>query len=66
MNGSSWWCCCGAYIGYQGGIPGFKGIVKSGYLNLYIRITNDILKGNIDNFLKFFKKSILSTQIIEK
>ena len=65
-NGGSWWCCCGSYTGYQGGIPGFNGVVKSGYLDLYIRISEEMLKGEIGDNLKFFKKSILSAQIIEK
>ena len=65
-NGNTWWNCCGSYTAYSGGIPGFTGIVKSGYLDLYIRIPEDVLKGNIEDFLKFFKKSILSTQFLEK
>lgn len=36
-NGSSWWCACGSYTAYQGGIPGFGDIVKSGYLDLYAK-----------------------------
>lgn len=36
-NGSSWWCACGCYTAYQGGIPGFVYVVKSGYLDLYAK-----------------------------
>lgn len=36
-NGSAWWCACGSYTAYQGGIPGFGDIVKSGYLDLYAK-----------------------------
>lgn len=36
-NGSSWWCACGCYSAYLGGIPGFGDVVKSGYLDLYAR-----------------------------
>lgn len=36
-NGSSWWCACGSYTAYQGGIPGFGSVVKSGYLDLYAK-----------------------------
>lgn len=36
-NGSSWWCACGSYTAYQGGIPGFSDVVKSGYLDLYAK-----------------------------
>ena len=65
-NGNTWWNCCGSYTEYNGGIPGFTGTIKSGYLDLYIKIPEDILKGNIENNLKIFKKSILSNQFIEK
>ena len=65
-NGNTWWCCCGSYTSYNGGIPGFTGVIKSGYLDLYIRIPQEMLKGNIGAFTKFFSKSILSTQFIEK
>lgn len=37
-NGSTWWCCCGSVSAYQGGIPGFGGVVKTGYIDLYIRV----------------------------
>ncbi len=36
-NGSLWWCACGTYTAYQGGIPGFGDVVKSGYLDLYAK-----------------------------
>lgn len=65
-NGNTWWNCCGSYTKYSGGIPGFTGIIKSGYLDLYIKIPEEILKGDIDKNLKIFKKSILSNQFIEK
>ena len=66
MNGDSWWCCCGCYTAYQGGIPGFTGTVKTGYLDLYIKIPNEMIKGNIADFVKFYAKSILTNQLIEK
>ena len=65
-NGATWWCCCGSYTAYQGGIPGFCGVVKSGYIDLYIRIPDEMMKGNFENFVKFYRNSILSTQLIEK
>ena len=65
-NGSTWWCACGSYTAYSGGIPGFNVVIKSGYLDLYIRISEEMLKGEIGDNLKIFKKSILSTKIIEK
>ena len=66
MNGDSWWCCCGCYVAYQGGIPGFTGTVKTGYLDLYVKIPNEMIKGNIADFVKFYAKSILTNQLIEK
>ena len=37
-NKATWWCACGAYSAYNGGIPGFRDVVKSGYIDLYVRI----------------------------
>lgn len=65
-NGASWYCCCGSWSAYSGGIPGFEGIVTTGYLDLYIKIPADNLKGNIDNICEFFPKSIKTNQLIEK
>lgn len=64
-NSNVWWGACGCYTPYQGGIPGYSVVVTSGYLDLYIRIPEEILNGNFEGFLKFFKKSILSTQLLE-
>lgn len=36
-NGDTWWCACGCYSVYQGGIPGFGNVIKSGYLDLYAK-----------------------------
>ena len=36
-NGSTYWCACGSYTKYNGGNPGFKDIIKSGYLDLFVR-----------------------------
>lgn len=35
---NTWWCACGCNTAYQGGIPGFYGNVKTGYLDLYVRV----------------------------
>ena len=64
-NSNVWLGACGCYTPYQGGIPGYSVVVTSGYLDLYIRIPEEILNGNFEGFLKFFKKSILSTQLLE-
>jgi hypothetical protein len=37
-NKSTWWCATGSWTPYQGGIPGFGGIVKTGYVDLYVRV----------------------------
>ena len=39
-NKASWWCACGSYTAYEGGTPGFWGTVKTGYIDLYIRVDN--------------------------
>lgn len=67
-NGSTWWCCCGSYTytGSSGGIPGFEDIVTTGYLDLYVKIPNEMIKGNIADFVKLYAKSILTNQLIEK
>ena len=64
-NGSTWWCCCGSYSAHSGGIPGFGGTVTSGYLDLYIKIPFDILNSDISEQAKFFKKSIVTNQLLE-
>ena len=64
-NGNSWWCCCGCYTAYQGGIPGFTGIVTTGYTELYIRIPDGMIKGYVDGDAKFFKQSINARQFKE-
>ena len=40
ISTQDWWCACGCNTAYQGGIPGFWGVVKTGYLDLFIRIDN--------------------------
>lgn len=35
-NKTAWWCACGCWTAYQGGIPGFNNVVTSGYMDLYI------------------------------
>ena len=37
---TTWWCSCGCSTAWSGGIPGFYGVVKTGYLDLYIRVDN--------------------------
>ena len=65
-NGNGWWCACGSYTQYSGGIPGFGGVVTTGYMDLYVRV-NDIqkLKGLQENRTAFYKDSILTNQLIE-
>lgn len=40
ISTQDWWCACGCNTAYQGGIPGFWGVIKTGYLDLFIRIDN--------------------------
>lgn len=63
ISGNDWWCCCGCYTAYQGGIPGFNGVVKTGYMDLYIRIYNTNLI-NVTN-AAFYKNCIRTNQLIE-
>ena len=69
INGNNWWCCCGCYTPYtvdsQTGIPGFNGLVTTGYLELYIRIPDEMIKGYVDGDAKFFKQSINARQFKE-
>ena len=37
-NKNAWWCATGCWTAYQGGIPGFNNVVKTGYMDLYIRV----------------------------
>ena len=36
-NKNAWWCATGCWTAYQGGIPGFNNVVKTGYMDLYVR-----------------------------
>lgn len=65
ISGDTWWCCCGAYDAYQGGIPGFTNIVTTGYTDLYIKIPDTLLKGYIDETAKFYTDSAYSKQFLE-
>ncbi len=69
INGSNWWCCCGCYTHYtyEGatGIPGFNNLVTTGYIELYIRIPDEMIKGSIDGGTKFFNQSIVSGKFKE-
>ena len=52
-NGTSgnWWGATGSFTPYQGGIPGFNGIVvKTGYIKAFIRV--------VDNNARFYKNNI--------
>ena len=44
-NKNAWWCALGCWTAYQGGIPGFENVVKTGYMDLYVRAD----KGGIPN-----------------
>ncbi len=64
-NGASWWCACGSWSNYNGGIPGFGGTVKSGYLDLYVRKFGPIIKGATEKQCSFYEKTILTNKILE-
>ena len=48
ISTQDWWCACGCNTAYQGGIPGFWGVIKSGYLDLYIRVDDTKYLGIAD------------------
>lgn len=65
-NGNSYWCECGAWSGYNGGIAGAGGTVTTGYLDLYIRYPDIIMKESDDEDLTaFYNNGVLSKQLIE-
>ncbi len=65
ISGSTWWCCCGAYDTYQGGIPGFNGVVTTGYMRLWVKLPDEVVKGTADDIAKFFKRSVYSKHFCE-
>lgn len=63
-NKSSWWCACGAVINYQGGIPGFGGVVKTGYVDLYVRVDKRYLPEGFTR-LEYIESSGIRAQYID-
>lgn len=54
-NGTSgnWWGATGSFTAYQGGIPGFNGVVpKTGYIDIYVRVDS------ISTNAKFYKTNL--------
>ena len=64
-NGNTWWCCCGSYTAYQGGIPGMNGVVTTGCLDLYIRITQDIFKNPESDLFSIYETGYVQNELIE-
>ena len=65
ISGSTWWCCCGAYNQYKGGVPGFNGVVTTGYLRLWVKLPDEVVKGSADDIAKFFKRSVYARHFYE-
>lgn len=63
--GSTWWCCCGAFTQYNGGIPGFGGTVTSGCLDLYIRVRSGEVSGAESGTAAIYKEAITATEFVE-
>lgn len=60
-SNGNWFGALGSWTAYQGGIPGFPNTtVTSGYIDLYLRIDNQI-----NNGVSIFKNSIISNNFIE-
>lgn len=65
-NGSTWWGCCGSYTPYQGGTPGFSNVITSGYLDLYVRVTENTVKGaTTSGVTALYKEAIASNSFLE-
>lgn len=64
-DANKYWCCCGSYSTYQDGVPGFTGVVTTGYIELFIRIPEELVKGYVDSETKFFSQSIVSGKFKE-
>ncbi len=64
-NGNSFWCECGAYSGYNGGIAGASGAVTTGYFDLYVRMFGPTIKGADANLCQFYENAIVAKEIIE-
>lgn len=64
-DANKWWCCCGCYEAYQGGIPGFNGVITTGYIELFVKIPEEIIKGYTSGDTKFFNQSIISNKFKE-
>lgn len=69
---SSWWGAIGSWTAYQGGIPGFGNntasthIIKTGYLDLYLRIDN-LTFCETDSVARTYKNTAWSArQFIER
>lgn len=60
-NKSNWFCALGSWSVWNNGIPGYAGAaITSGYLDLYLRIDNQI-----NNTVSIFKNSIKTFEFIE-
>lgn len=63
-NGDTWWCACGSYTAFNGGIPGFFGTVTTGYLDIYVRLVGPSASG-IDDIARIYANTISGNQVIE-
>lgn len=61
-SNGNWFGAIGSWTAYQGGIPGFPNtVITSGYMDLYLRIDNQINT----NGISIFKNSIISNNFYE-
>lgn len=65
-NGGSWWCACGSYTAYQGGTPGFQGVVTTGYIDLWVRAEIKHLPNDYEElqWVKFAPGQYINTELI--
>lgn len=64
-NGASWWCACGSWTAFSGGIPGFGGTITTGYMDLYVRVPSVVLRGATEGQAAMYASSSLANQFLE-
>lgn len=64
-NGDSWWCACGSWSAFSGGIPGFFDAVTTGYMDLYVRVPDVVMRGATTGQAAMYNSSSLANQFLE-
>ena len=64
-NGATWWCACGCWTAFSGGIPGFFDTVTTGYMDLYVRVPGVVMRGVTTGQAAMYNSSSLANQFLE-